>query len=92
MASSVQSAHMELAAWVGSDHLSDDPAVCRAAAVDGKAPALVVYPSTAEEVAGILRIAALSSAGQRSTTSAPPKLRADCRSRRMVEPASPRSR
>ncbi len=58
MASSVQSAHMELAAWVGSDHLSDDPAVCRAAAVDGKAPALVVYPSTAEEVAGILRIAA----------------------------------
>lgn len=58
MATDVKSAQKEFAALVGEDHLSDDPATCAACAVDGSVPWLVLYPTTAEEVAAALKLAA----------------------------------
>jgi glycolate oxidase FAD binding subunit len=48
----------EFAAIVGASHVVTDPAARAALAVDGKKPECVVYPTTAEEVAAVLRSAA----------------------------------
>lgn len=48
----------ELAALVGESKLTSEPAACAAFVVDGKTPACVVYPPSAEQVAAVLRYAA----------------------------------
>jgi len=48
----------ELAALLGESKVTSDPASCAAFAVDGKSPAWVVYPPSAEQVAAVLRYAA----------------------------------
>jgi glycolate oxidase FAD binding subunit len=58
VAADVKSAQREFGAILGEDRLADDPAACAACAVDGKVPWLVLYPSTAEEVAAVLKSAA----------------------------------
>jgi glycolate oxidase FAD binding subunit len=55
------SAAVELAKFatiVGASHVITDPGACAALAADGKAPECIVYPTTAEEVAAVLRSAA----------------------------------
>jgi len=53
----VDSVRTELAALVGQSHVLADPAACAALAVDGKVPDCAVSPSTAEQVAAVLRYA-----------------------------------
>jgi len=48
----------EFLAIVGPSHVVSDPAACAAVSVDGKTPQCVVYPTSAEEVAAVLRRAA----------------------------------
>jgi glycolate oxidase FAD binding subunit len=51
----VDSLRADLAALVGPSHVLVDPAACAAFSVDGKIPDCVVAPSTAEQVAAVLR-------------------------------------
>lgn len=45
----------ELASLLGPSHVQTDPAACAGLAVDGKVPECAVAPSTAEQVAAVLR-------------------------------------
>ncbi len=58
MVADVKSALKEFSALLGEEHLTTDAATCSTCAVDGKVPRLIVYPSTAEEVAAVLKLAA----------------------------------
>jgi glycolate dehydrogenase FAD-binding subunit len=49
----------ELAAIAGASHVTADEKICSQLAAGGKTPKVVVYPSSAEEVAEILRYASL---------------------------------
>jgi len=53
----VETIQAELAAIVGDSAMSAGPDACRPFAVDGVEPRLVVYPSSAEQVAALLRCA-----------------------------------
>ncbi|MGH9556037.1 MAG: FAD-binding oxidoreductase [Terriglobales bacterium] len=56
-AASALSLGRELAAICGEEHVSEDPAALAKLEIDGVAPAAVVEPASAEEVATILRMA-----------------------------------
>ena len=58
MSATLQNAQSSLAAVVGASRVITDAAACAALSVDGKFPQCIVYPTTAEEVAAILRCAA----------------------------------
>ncbi len=58
MSVSAETAPAALAAIVGASQVATDPAACAAMAVDGQTPECVVYPTTPEEVAAVLRSAA----------------------------------
>jgi glycolate dehydrogenase FAD-binding subunit len=58
MSLAVESVHSELATLLGDSRMVSDPAVCAAWSVDGKIPQYVVYPTSAELVATVLRCAA----------------------------------
>ncbi len=58
MTTAVESARSEMAAVVGESHLVSDAAACALYAVDGKVPRWVAYPSSAEQVAAVLKCAA----------------------------------
>ncbi len=55
MITAVESSRSELAALVGDARVVSDPVACAAFAVDGKVPTYVVYPSSAEQVAAVLK-------------------------------------
>ncbi len=57
MVAAVEAIQTELAGVVGEGAVSADPEACRALAVDGVQPKLVVYPSSAEQVAAALQCA-----------------------------------
>jgi glycolate dehydrogenase FAD-binding subunit len=57
MAISTRSIGGALAALVGADRVSDDPALLAGAAVDGQAPRWVVRPASVEQVSGVLALA-----------------------------------
>jgi len=54
----VQSALSGLTSVVGTSRVVRDPATCASLAVDGRTPACVLYPSSAEQVAAVLQYAA----------------------------------
>jgi glycolate oxidase FAD binding subunit len=54
----VDSIQTELAALVGESCVVSDPAECSRYAVDGKVPERIVYPSSAQQVAAVLKCAA----------------------------------
>jgi len=54
----IESIRTELASIVGESRVVSDSAVCASAAVDGMAPGSVVYPTSAEQVAEVLKHAA----------------------------------
>jgi glycolate oxidase FAD binding subunit len=54
----VESIRTELASIVGESRAVSDPVICASAAVNGMAPGSVIYPSSAEQVAEVLRYAA----------------------------------
>jgi len=56
----LEAVRSELAALVGESKITFEPAACAALAVDGKTPACVVYPPSAEQVAAVLHYAAES--------------------------------
>ena len=58
MSAATEIAQVELAAIVGAARVVADPAACAAFAVDGQAPQYVVYPTSPDEVAAVLRCAA----------------------------------
>lgn len=58
MTTAVEPARSELAAIVGESRLISSPAECASYVVDGKQPKCVVYPSSAEQVAAVLKRAA----------------------------------
>lgn len=57
MIAAVETIHGELSAIVGETAVAAHPEACRSFAVDGLEPKLVVYPSSAEEVAAVLKCA-----------------------------------
>ena len=57
MTLAIDSVRAEIAALVGQSHVLADPAACASLAVDGKVPDCAVSPSTAEQVAAVLRYA-----------------------------------
>jgi len=58
MLTTLEARQHELAGIVGPAHIATDEAACRGAAVDGITPKCVVSPQSAEQVAGVLKIAA----------------------------------
>ncbi len=58
MITTVEPARAALLAVVGESRVVSDEAECAAYAVDGKVPKVVVYPTSAEQVAAVLRCAA----------------------------------
>ncbi len=58
MIAALETAQAGLAAIVGTTHVVADAQACSNLSVDGKTPKLVVYPSSAEQVAEVLRYAA----------------------------------
>src|SRR5215831_9306212 len=59
MASAISNFAPRLESAIGASHVSADPSVCSAYAVDGMTPSAVAKPASAEEVAEIVRFAAL---------------------------------
>lgn len=58
MTTAVESARAEFASLLGEERVVRDAATCATLAVDGKLPACVVYPTSAEQVAAVLQCAA----------------------------------
>ncbi len=58
MTTAVDSIQAELAALVGESRVVSNPAECGLYAVDGKVPKWVVYPSSAQQAAAVLKCAA----------------------------------
>src|SRR5881392_3181894 len=58
MIAAIQSAQAEFAATVGAARVVTEETALQALAVDGALPTSVVYPGTAEQVAGVLKCAA----------------------------------
>jgi len=58
VSTAVETMQREFVAIVGPSHVVSDPAACAAVSVDGKTPQCIVYPTSAEEVAAVLRRAA----------------------------------
>ena len=57
MVTALETVQAEIAAIVGAAQVVTDEKVCAGLSVDGKTPQMVVYPSSAEQVAGTLRYA-----------------------------------
>ena len=58
MRAAVESARAAFAAIVGASRVVTDPSACAALSVDGQTPQCVVYSTTPEETAAVLRLAA----------------------------------